>query len=36
MMNNFEYEMISDENIKLKPAFKAVEIWENIKEKFNW
>lgn len=36
MMNDFEYEMISDENIKLKPAFKAVEIWENIKEKFNW
>ncbi|MBR4874689.1 MAG: stage II sporulation protein R [Clostridia bacterium] len=36
MMNDFEYEMISDENIKLKPALKAVEIWENIKQKFNW
>lgn len=28
-----EYQMISDEDIKVKPAFKAVEIWQSFKEK---
>ena len=27
------YELISEENIKTVPAFKAVEIWQNLKEK---
>lgn len=35
MMGSAEYSMISDENIQLKPVFKAVEIWQNVKEKAN-
>ena len=33
MMGSAEYQMISDENIRVKPAFKAMEIWQSFKEK---
>jgi len=33
LMGSAEYQMISDENIQVKPAFKAVEIWQSLKEK---
>lgn len=33
LMGSAEYQMISDENIQVKPAFKAVELWQNFKEK---
>lgn len=32
MMGNLEYQMISDESITIKPAFKAVEIWQRMKQ----
>lgn len=32
-MGEFSYEIISEESIKTVPAFKAVEIWQNLKEK---
>lgn len=32
-MDDFEYEIISEENIKTVPAFKIVEIWQGFKEK---
>ena len=32
-MSEFSYEMISEENIKTVPAFKVVEMWQNLKEK---
>lgn len=32
-MGDFSYEIISSENIKTVPAFKAVEMWQNLKEK---
>lgn len=32
-MGEYEYEIISQENIKTVPAFKLVETWEKIKEK---
>ena len=35
MMGSAEYQMISDENIRVKPAFKAMEIWQSFKEKAN-
>jgi len=32
-MSDFEYEMITEDSIYVKPAFKLVEIWSGIKEK---
>lgn len=32
-MGEFEYVIISQENIKTVPAFKLVEIWQKVKEK---
>lgn len=32
-MSDAEYEIISDENIKFKPAFRAIELWAEFKEK---
>ena len=32
-MSDFDYEIISEENIKTVPAFKVVELWQIVKEK---
>lgn len=32
-MNKSEYEMITGEKIELKPAFRALELWAEFKEK---
>ena len=32
-MGEFEYEMITGNNLKIKPAIKLVEIWSDIKKK---
>lgn len=34
-MTEFEYKIISEEDIKVVPAFKLVEIWQNVKKKIN-
>lgn len=33
-MSDAEYEIISDEKIEFKPAFRALELWAEIKEKY--
>ena len=32
-MGDISYEIISDESVKTVPAFKVVEMWQNLKEK---
>ena len=32
-MSDFSYEIISEESVKITPAFKIVEVWQVVKEK---